>query len=99
MRMYTIFIYFLTIVESLDRATAGINILAVVGMSPVLSGASITDRRLYSAIVGFASIIILLPAPGYLATQMQKIQTAKMEKVSDNPTSETFTYFEYMHLY
>ncbi|KAF9480291.1 multidrug resistance-associated ABC transporter [Pholiota conissans] len=60
-------------------------------MSAVLSAASITDRRLYSAIVGFASIIILLPAPGYLATRMQKIQTAKMEKTDARVEAVTET--------
>ena len=34
-----------------------------------------------SAMVGLASIVVLLPAPGYLAAKMQSIQTAKMEKV------------------
>jgi len=34
-----------------------------------------------SAMVGLASIVVLLPAPGYLAAKMQTIQTAKMEKV------------------
>jgi hypothetical protein len=36
----------------------------------------------FSAIIGFASIIILLPVPGYLATRMQTIQGRKMEKAS-----------------
>jgi len=36
----------------------------------------------FSAIIGFASIIILLPVPGYLATRMQTIQGKKMEKAS-----------------
>ncbi|KAF9479224.1 multidrug resistance-associated ABC transporter [Pholiota conissans] len=34
----------------------------------------------WSAIVGFISIILLLPVPGHLASRMEKIQTAKMEK-------------------
>ena len=38
----------------------------------------------FSAIIGFASIIILLPVPGYLATRMQTIQGKKMEKASTN---------------
>ncbi|KAF8157953.1 multidrug resistance-associated ABC transporter [Crassisporium funariophilum] len=33
----------------------------------------------WSAFVGFASIVVLLPAPGFLAAQMQKIQAKKME--------------------
>ncbi|KDR68699.1 hypothetical protein GALMADRAFT_146052 [Galerina marginata CBS 339.88] len=34
----------------------------------------------WSAIVGFASIVLLLPAPGYLASRMQVIQGKKMER-------------------
>lgn len=43
-----------------------------------------------SAIVGFASIILLLPVPGYLASRMQKIQTEKMERVGDNRLRTTW---------
>ena len=35
-----------------------------------------------SAFIGFTSIIILFPVPGYLASKMQVINTKKMEKVS-----------------
>jgi hypothetical protein len=35
-----------------------------------------------SAFVGFASIILLLPAPGYIAAKVQTVQGKKMKVVS-----------------
>ena len=41
----------------------------------------------FSAIIGFASILILLPVPGYIATRMQTIQAKKMEQASTDAYS------------
>lgn len=35
----------------------------------------------YSALIGLASVILMLPLPGYIASKIQKINKEKMEKV------------------
>ncbi|KAF4617299.1 hypothetical protein D9613_006273 [Agrocybe pediades] len=45
----------------------------------------------WSAIVGFASIVALLPVPGYIARKLQAIQASKLEKTDARVGSVTET--------